>query len=89
MRKLMTLFGLMMAMVLMPFAALAAEAAEQITLPLDSLPGWVGIVGAVLYGVAHAVARLPASITNSWPSWLKSLLNLIAANYGNAKNRDD
>lgn len=87
MRKLMTAVWMMMAMLLMPVAAMAAEVATAA--PVDSLPGWVGIIGAVLYGLAHATTRLPVTVTKGWPGWLRTLLNVIAANYGNAKNRDE
>lgn len=53
------------------------------------MPSWVGVLVAVLYAVAHLVATLPAKFTANWPSWLKSLINLLAANYGKAKNKDD
>lgn len=52
------------------------------------MPAWVGVLIGVLYAVAHLVATLPAKFTASWPSWLKSLVNLLAANYGKAKNKD-
>lgn len=71
-----------------PMLALAADSTGQAVPALDMLPAWAGYVVAVLYGVAHTVTLLPASVTGSWPSWLKSGLNLIAANYGKAKNRD-
>lgn len=54
----------------------------------ELLPAWVGVLIGVLYAVAHAVAMLPTRITVGWPNWLKSLVNLLAANYGKAKNRD-
>lgn len=54
----------------------------------ELLPAWVGVLIGVLYAVAHAVAMLPTRITAGWPNWLKSLVNLLAANYGKAKNRD-
>lgn len=53
---------------------------------VDLMPAWFGVLIAVLYAVAHAIALLPASITANWPKWLKSLINLLAANYGKAKN---
>lgn len=71
-----------------PMLALAAESTAQALPALDVLPAWAGYVVAALYGIAHTVTLLPASVTGSWPSWLKSGLNLIAANYGKAKNRD-
>lgn len=74
--------------VAIPVAALASESVAQVVPALDSLPAWAGYVVAVLYGLAHAVTLLPASVTGSWPSWIKSGLNLVAANYGKAKNRD-
>jgi hypothetical protein len=52
------------------------------------MPAWVGVLIGVLYAVAHAVAMLPTRMTVAWPSWLKSLINLLAANYGKAKNKD-
>ncbi|WP_111639980.1 hypothetical protein [Marinomonas shanghaiensis] len=55
---------------------------------IELLPAWVGVLVGVLYAVAHLVATLPAKFTANWPSWLKSLINLMAANYGKAKNKD-
>ncbi len=55
---------------------------------VDMMPAWVGVLIGVLYAVSHLVATLPAKVTGSWPSWLKSLINLLAANYGKAKNKD-
>jgi hypothetical protein len=52
------------------------------------MPAWVGVLIGVLYAVSHLVATLPAKVTDNWPSWLKSLINLLAANYGKAKNKD-
>lgn len=88
--RLIAVMAAMVSIVLMPFAALAVspELTDQISLPLDALPGWVGIVVAVLYGVAHAVALLPAPVTDRFPKWVKWLLKYVAANYGKAKNRD-
>lgn len=56
---------------------------------VDIMPAWVGVLIGVLYTVSHLVATLPAKVTCSWPSWLKLLINLLAANYGKAKNKDD
>ncbi|MBJ7555402.1 hypothetical protein [Marinomonas spartinae] len=84
----------------MPFAAYAADAVATDNggviamivgaLPslVEMLPAWVGVVIGVLYAVAHAVAMLPKRFTDSWPNWLKALINLLAANYGKAKNKD-
>lgn len=55
---------------------------------IELTPAWVGVVIGVVYALAHAVAMLPTKFTSSWPSWLKSLINLLAANYGKAKNKD-
>jgi hypothetical protein len=52
------------------------------------MPAWVGVLIGVLYAASHLVATLPAKVTANWPSWLKSLINLLAANYGKAKNKD-
>lgn len=82
--KLAMIFGLMLTLVLMPFATLAAS--PELLPPIETLPDWVGVMVAVLYGIAHAVALLPASITTKLPNSLKALLNFIAANYGAAKN---
>lgn len=84
--KLATVFGLMLALVLMPFAALAAS--PELIPPIEALPGWAGVMIAVLYGVAHAVALLPTSITARFPNALKEILNFVAANYGAAKNEN-
>ncbi|MBO1894217.1 hypothetical protein HNW13_000155 [Shewanella sp. BF02_Schw] len=88
--RVVAIMAAMITLVFMPFAALAVspELTDQISLPLDALPGWVGIVVAVLYGVAHAVALLPAPVTDRLPRWVKWLLKYVAANYGKAKNRD-
>lgn len=88
--RLIAVVTALMTLVFMPFAALAVspELTDQISLPLESLPGWVGIVVAVLYGVAHAVALLPVTVTDRLPKWVKWLLKYVAANYGKAKNRD-
>lgn len=53
---------------------------------VELMPAWFGVVIAVLYAVAHAIALLPEKVTANWPKWLKSLINLLAANYGKAKN---
>ena len=53
---------------------------------ISMMPAWVGALIGVLYAVAHAVALLPEKVTAKWPMWLKSLINLLAANYGKAKN---
>ena len=53
------------------------------------LPDWVMVVLAILYGLAHVVARLPVTLVERLPGWLRSLLDLVAANYGNAKNREE
>lgn len=55
---------------------------------IDIMPAWVGVLIGVLYAVSHLIATLPTKFTESWPSWLKSLVNLLAANYGKAKNKD-
>lgn len=87
MRKLITTLGLMMAMVFMPFAAMAADGMAELPIVVDGLPGWVGIAVAIAYGLAHAVALLPETVTNKLPQWVKSLLKYVAANYGKAKNK--
>ena len=53
------------------------------------LPDWVSVLLAVLYGLSHVMARLPASMLRRWPGWLQLLLSFVAANYGTAKNRDE
>lgn len=87
-------------MLLMPIAAYATDVVATDdggviamivgALPMlaELLPAWVGVLIGLLYAVAHAVAMLPTRITAGWPNWLKSLVNLLAANYGKAKNRD-
>ncbi|MGO2354050.1 MAG: hypothetical protein ACTH58_04880 [Marinomonas foliarum] len=87
-------------MLLMPIAAYATDvvAADDggviamivgaLPVLVELLPAWVGVLVAVLYAAAHLVATLPAKFTANWPSWLKSLINLLAANYGKAKNKD-
>jgi hypothetical protein len=76
----------MMAMVFMPFAVMAADA---MTVPVDSgITGWIGIVVAIAYGLAHTVALLPEPVANKLPQWVKSLLKYVAANYGKANNKD-
>lgn len=84
----------------MPFVAYAADAVvvddggilSMIVGAMPSLinvlPAWVGVVVSVLYAIAHLIATLPVGITARWPSWLKSLINLLAANYGKARNKD-
>ncbi|QUX96539.1 hypothetical protein C0J08_14530 [Marinomonas sp. CT5] len=88
--------GLCLVWLLMPFAAYATDVVavddggfiamivNALPALVELLPAWVG----VLYAVAHAVAMLPTRMTVAWPSWLKSLINLLAANYGKAKNKD-
>lgn len=53
-----------------------------------ALPASFGLLFSCFYALAHIATMLPARLTDSWPSWLKSLVNLLAANYGKAKNRD-
>ena len=97
MKLFYTLFALLIAFLFMPIAAYAADAVvyendffSMVVSALPALievtPAWVGVLIGVLYAVAHAIALLPTSITANWPSWLKSLINLLAANYGKAKN---
>ncbi len=56
---------------------------------VELMPSWFGVLVGVLYAVSHLIATLPLSVTAGWPSWLKSLINLLAANYGKAKNKVD
>lgn len=69
---------------LFSFSAFAA-----LELPLDSLPSWVTYVVAGAYALSHLIAILPESAQAKLPSWLLSLINLFAANYGSAKNKAD
>lgn len=103
MKMLNGLLFWVVALVFMPSIALATEVVAEVAtddggfiaaiiaaLPalVELMPTWFGVVIGVLYAVAHAIALLPTSITANWPSWLKSLINLLAANYGKAKNAD-
>lgn len=87
-------------MFFMPFTAYASDAVAADdggvlavligALPslVSSLPSWAGGIVGVLYAITHLIATLPTGVTESWPSWLKKLVNLLAANYGKAKNAD-
>jgi len=97
MKMLSGLLFWVVALVFMPSVAMASEAASDESglivaivsaLPalISMMPAWVGALIGVLYAVAHAVALLPEKVTAKWPKWLKSLINLLAANYGKAKN---
>lgn len=55
---------------------------------VNLLPAWVGVLIGALYAIAHLIATLPTKVTAKWPRWLKTLINLLAANYGKAKNKD-
>ena len=54
----------------------------------ELLPAWVAGLIISLYAVSHAITMLPALFTARWPIWLKTLINLLAANYGKSKNKD-
>ena len=54
----------------------------------ELLPAWVAGLIISLYAVSHAITMLPVRFTESWPIWLKTLINLLAANYGKSKNKD-
>lgn len=97
MKMLSGLLFWVVALVFMPSVAMASEVASDESgliaaivsaLPalISMMPAWVGALIGVLYAVAHAVALLPEKVTAKWPKWLKSLINLLAANYGKAKN---
>ena len=100
MRLYRAFVALIVMLFFMPFAAYAADvvAADDggliamivgaLPALVELLPAWVGVLIGVLYAVAHAVAMLPTRMTAPWPNWLKSLINLLAANYGKAKNKD-
>ncbi|RDL44676.1 hypothetical protein DN730_09835 [Marinomonas piezotolerans] len=99
MRHVLALLGMLVALLVMPTAAYATEVVADDggfiamlvgALPtlIELTPAWVGVVIGVVYALAHAVAMLPTKFTSGWPSWLKSLINLLAANYGKAKNKD-
>ena len=46
---------------------------------IDIMPAWFGVLIGVLYAVSHLIATLPTKFTARWPSWLKTLVNLLAA----------
>ena len=80
---------IVIALVLSLVALSSVAATGEAPHSFDGLPEWVTILFGVLYALSHAVAVLPASIKQVLPDWLINLLNLFAANYGSAKNRDD
>ncbi len=84
MRKLISVLVLLVGCLLASFAM--ADEAVGLAVSEDYLMGAFGVATTVLYGVAHMVTRLPASVTGSWPPWVRVLIDVIAANYGNAKN---
>lgn len=71
------------------FASTAVSAAVDVTaIDLTQSPEWLGYAVAILYTLSHVVAVLPVSIKSKLPSWFLTLIDLVAANYGSAKNKD-
>tara|TARA_B100001105_G_scaffold253444_1_gene247029 strand:+ start:6736 stop:7074 length:339 start_codon:yes stop_codon:yes gene_type:complete len=80
--------GLMVAVSLACISSAVSAATDLPPLDISQAPEWLGYAIAILYGFSHVVAVLPASIKSKLPSWFLNLIDLVAANYGSAKNKD-
>lgn len=85
------LYAMFLVMVATPFMAIAQEVVEVVTVPVDTvtLSGvnlWLTIAGLVIGCASSIAAVLPKPAEGSKWTFFRKILDLLAANIGNAKN---